>query len=100
TGGIDDVEEYQRGRRHAAVTVAFAERKLHHFVVEPALHAQPFVAQSAAREERCRKPERLRRLLDPLRRRRRLWRLSPQVTRPEPGQTARDDARTPCARID
>jgi hypothetical protein len=33
-GGVDDVEEFQRSRRHAAVTVAFAERKLHHFVVE------------------------------------------------------------------
>ena len=63
-GGVDDVEEFQRGRRHAAVTVAFAERKLHHFVVEPALHAEPFVAQSAAGEGRCGKPERLGRSLD------------------------------------
>ena len=67
---------------------------------EPALHAQPFFAQSAAGEGRCGKPERLGRSLDQLRRRRRLRRLSPQVNRPEPGQTARNDARTPCARID
>ena len=58
-GGVDDVEEFQRGRRRAAVTVAFAERKLHHFVVEPALHAEPFVAQSTAGEGGGGKSERL-----------------------------------------
>jgi hypothetical protein len=68
-GGVDDVEEFQRGRRHAAVTVAFAERELHHFVVEPVLHAEPFVTQSAAGDGSCGKPERFGRSLDQLCRR-------------------------------
>ena len=63
-GGVDDVEEFQRGRRHAAFAVALAQRELHHFVVEAALHAEPFVAQSAAGERGCGKPERLGRSLD------------------------------------
>ena len=47
-GGVDDGEELQRCRRHAVLAVAFAQRELHHFIVEAALHAEPFVAQAAA----------------------------------------------------
>ena len=57
--GIDDIEEFQCGRRHAALAVALAQGELHHFVVEAALHAEPFVAQSAGGEGGRGKPERL-----------------------------------------
>ena len=54
--GVDDIEELQCGRRHAALTVALAQGKLHHFVVEAALHAEPFVAQSAGVREDAASP--------------------------------------------
>ena len=58
-GGVDDVEELQCCGRRAALAVTLAQGKLHHFVVEAALHAEPFVAQSAGGEGRRGKPERL-----------------------------------------
>ena len=51
-GGIDDGQKLQCGRRYAAFAVALAQRELHHFVVEPALHAEPFVVQPAVRKDR------------------------------------------------
>jgi hypothetical protein len=96
---IDDIEEFQRGRGHAAVTVAFAQRELDHLVVETALHAEPFVAQPAAGEGKCGKrngsADRWISSADAG-----VLAPQPQVGRPEPGQAARDDARTPCVRID
>ena len=95
-GGVDDGEEFQRGRRHAAVTVAFAERKLHHFIVEPALHAQPFVAQSAAGEGEMRQARTARpiasigfRRARTAQRFRRAGRPGPNQARPHARMTAR-----------
>jgi hypothetical protein len=49
----------QRRRRGAAVRIAFAQRELHHLIVETALHAVPLRQKPAAAEMRCEQPERL-----------------------------------------
>jgi len=74
----------QRGRGHAAVAVALAKRELHHFIVETALHAEPLLAQAAAGQGGCRKPERLGRFLDEILGAGRPRRFSPEVGRSEP----------------
>ena len=45
--GVDDGKKFQRGRRDAAVAVAVAQRKLHQFVIEAALQAEPFFQHTA-----------------------------------------------------
>ena len=63
-GDIDNGQKLQCGRGHAAFAVALAQRELHHLVVEAALHAEPFVVQSAVRKDGGGQPERLDRFLD------------------------------------